>query len=55
LENECSIRFLETDLPLPRREVSYIVNTQSQTPAVKAFLDCLEQVLATYPEIEILL
>ena len=55
LENECSIRFLETDLPLPRREVSYIVNTQPQTPAVKAFLDCLEQVLATYPEIEILL
>lgn len=55
LETECSIRYLETDLPLPRREVSYIINTQSQVPAGGAFLDCLRQVLMTYPEITVLL
>ncbi len=55
LEAECSIRYLETDLPLPRREVSYIMNAQAQVTAEEASLDCLRQVLADYPEITVLL
>lgn len=55
LAAECKIRQLETDVPLPRREVSCLVSAQRQVPALDAFLDCLRQVLTTYPEIEILL
>ena len=49
------LRQLETDLPLPRREVAYVVSAQRPIPALDAFEDCLRQVLTTYPELEILL
>lgn len=49
------LRQLETDLPLPRREIAYVVSTQRPVPALDAFEDCLRQVLADYPEFEILL
>ena len=55
LAAECAIVELETDIPLPRREVSYITAAGSQIPALDTFLSCLRQVLTTYPEIEILL
>lgn len=55
LAAECDIRQLETDIPLPRREISCVVSSQRPVPALDAFLDCLRQVLTTYPEIEILL
>lgn len=55
LSTECRIRQLETDTPLPRREVSCVTDIQTPSIALDAFLDCLRQVLATYPEMEILL
>jgi len=55
LEAECPIRRLETDTPLPRREVSYLVSAQRPLPTLDAFLQCLRQALTAYPEIEILL
>jgi len=55
LAAESSIRQLETRIPLPRREISYVVNTQKQLPALEPFLDCLLQVMQEYPEFEILL
>ena len=55
LAAECSIRQLETVFPLPRREVSCVMGVQSEVPAMEKFLQCLRQVLTTYPEIEILL
>lgn len=55
LEEECSIRYLETDIPLPRRNVSCVISSDSQVLAIKEFLDCLQQVLLTYPEIKSLL
>lgn len=55
LASECNIRQMETDVTLPRREIAYVVSAQRPVPALDAFLDCLRQVLATYPEIEILL
>lgn len=55
LAAECNIRKLETEEPLPRREISFVVSAQRPVPALDAFLDCLRQVLTTYPEIEILL
>lgn len=55
LASECSILQLETDVPLPHREVSYVTSAQTHPHALEAFLSCLRQVLTTYPEIEILL
>lgn len=55
LAAELDIRQLETDIPLPHREISCVVSAQRQIPAMDAFLDCLRNVLTTYPEIEILL
>ncbi len=55
LAPECNIRQLETDVPLPRREISCLVSAQRPVPTLDAFLDCLREVLNTYPEIEILL
>ena len=55
LAGECGIRQLETDFPLPHREISCVVSAQRPVATVDAFLTCLRQVLATYPEIEILL
>jgi len=54
LASECRIRQLETDIKLPRREISCVVSNQRPVPALDAFLDCLRQVLTAYPEIEIL-
>ena len=55
LMQECKIQLLETDIPLPRREMSYLISSQRTVPAIEGFLDCLRQVLSTYPEIEIML
>lgn len=55
LESECNIRQIETDVTMPRRQVSYVVRAERSVPALDAFLDCLRQVLTTCPEIEILL
>ena len=55
LAEECAIRQLETDIPLPRREVSCVIGAQSQIPALDEFLNCLQKVLTAYPEIENLL
>lgn len=55
LATECPVIQLATDTPLPFREISCVVGTQTQAPALEAFLSCLRQVLATYPEIRILL
>lgn len=55
LTAEGNIRQLETDMPLPRREISYVINPKRPIPALDAFLDCLRQVLTNYPEFEILL
>lgn len=55
LAAECNIRQLETDIPLPRREVSCLIGVQRPVSELDAFLDCLRQVLTTYPEIDILL
>lgn len=55
LATECNIQQLETDVPLPRREISYVVSAQRPVPALDTFLDCLRQVLTTYPENEIFL
>lgn len=50
-----NIRQLETALPLPRREISYVISAQRSVPALDAFLDCLRQELEKHPEFEILL
>ena len=55
LASECRIRQLNVDVPLPHREISCVVSSQRPVPALDSFLDCLRQVLATYPEINILL
>lgn len=55
LAAECDIRQVQTDMELPRREISCVVSAQRTVPALEAFLDCLRQVLAEYPEIESLL
>lgn len=55
LAAECRVQQWETDLPLPRREISCVVSAQRPVSALDAFLDCLRQVLTTYPEFEILL
>jgi len=55
LAEECSIRQLKTDIPLPRREISCVVSSQRPMPEMDGFLDCLRKVLITYPEFEILL
>lgn len=55
LSKECSFRQLETDMPLPRREIFYVVSAQRPTPALDAFLDCLKQILTAYPEYEVFL
>ena len=52
---EGNIRQLETDIPLPRREIAYVVSAQRPVPALRAFLDCLRQVLSQYPELDVLL
>ena len=52
---EGGFRKLETDIPLPRREIAYVVSAHRPVPALRAFLDCLRQVLANHPEFEILL
>ena len=52
---EGNIRQLETDIPLPRREIAYVVSAQRPVPALRAFQDCLRQVLTQYPELEVLL
>jgi DNA-binding transcriptional LysR family regulator len=55
LASECRIRQLNVDVPLPHREISCVVSSHRPVPALDSFLDCLRQVLATYPEIKILL
>lgn len=55
LASECCIRKLETDISMPRREISCLISAQRPVPALSAFLDCLRQVLTAYPEFEILL
>lgn len=55
LASECRIRQVKTDTPLPRREISCVVSAQRPVPALDSFLDCLRQVLTTYPDIEIVL
>lgn len=50
-----NIRQVETAFSLPHREIAYVVSSQRPVPALDAFLDCLRQVLTTYPEIELLL
>ena len=52
LAAECDIVQLETDIPLPRREVSYVTGMQPRTPALEEFLACLRHILTAYPEIQ---
>ena len=54
LASECRIRQLSCDLPLPHREISFLISAQRPVPALDAFLDCLQQVLMTYPEIKMI-
>lgn len=53
LARECVIREVETDIPLPQREISCVISAQRATPAMNRFLECLRQVLTTYPQIEV--
>ena len=55
LSQEMPLKRLKTAFALPRREISCVVEAQSKGPALDIFFDCLRQVLATYPEIEVLL
>ena len=55
LAKELPLKQLKTGFTLPRREVSCVVEAQAKLAALDIFLDCLRQVLATYPEIETLL
>jgi len=55
LSKELPLTRLKTGFALPRREVSCVVEAQAKLPALDVFFDCLRQVLATYPEIEVLL
>ena len=53
LEKTCSIYRLETDFPLPKREMSIVsAANKPDNAATLAFYDCLREVLAAYPEIE---
>lgn len=52
MTEEIPLRRLNTDTALPCRQIACVLQAQAQLPALEAFLDCLQQVLATYPEIE---
>ena len=53
LEQRCKIRRLETEFPMPKREVSFLVAPGSdKNTAISAFCDCLREVVSQYPELE---
>jgi hypothetical protein len=53
LEQRCRIRRLETEFPMPKREVSFLVAPGSdKNTAILAFCDCLKDVVSQYPELE---
>lgn len=52
LWKDCGVRRLDTDIPLPRRDVSCITACDSMNmDAIKAFCQCLRETLTDYPEI----
>ena len=53
LEHTVEIRRCETTVPLPNRDVFYIVAEKTDNPAVGHFLSCLRAVLEKLPQIEI--
>jgi len=55
LLKDCNLQLLETDFPLPDREVSIITAANSSNPAIQAFCSCLQQVLQKHPTIVSLL
>lgn len=56
LEQKCDIQRISTAFPLPRREVSIVtaLNTEKNA-AIEIFCKCLTEIVAEYPEIDILI
>ena len=49
------IRYLQTDIPLPRRTISILTAADTDpSPALVSFLECLRQILSQHPDIEIM-
>lgn len=56
LNQEGCIRFLQTDIELPHRVISLLTSAETENKAVyKAFVDCLQQIVTQFPNIELLL
>lgn len=55
LEQVADIIRCDTTVPLPTREIYYIMAENSENPAIPCFMSCLQRILQTQPEIRVAL
>lgn len=53
LEQRCGVRRVQTEFPLPKRQVSVVTALHSENnSAIRAFCECLRETVAEYPELK---